>query len=76
MTNEDFLLKLIIHPLRLQTLRYELNTNNIWSYNNYELQIQSTMYSSNRGSLASYMNDADLFLIQVSIPLIFVQFDP
>lgn len=66
-TDEDFLLNLLIHPLRLQALRYELNTNSIWSYNSYELQIQSTMYSSHQGNLAYYMSDADLFLIQVLI---------
>ena len=51
-SNEQFLLNMAIFPLRLQGLRYELNTNTLWSYNSYEMQIQSNMYSSTRGNLA------------------------
>jgi hypothetical protein len=63
--NETFLLNLAIFPLRIQVVKYEIMTNTIWSHNGYEMQIQSNMYSSTRGNICSYMNDADIFLLQV-----------
>ncbi|CAF3627948.1 unnamed protein product [Rotaria sordida] len=67
--NEIFLLNLAIFPLRIQVVKYEILTNILWSYHNYEMQIQSDIYSSTRGNICSYMNDADIFLLQVLIKM-------
>ena len=65
--NEQFLLNLIIHPLRIQVVKYEILTSTIWSFFGHEMQIQSNMYSTTRGNICSYMNDADIYLLQVVI---------
>ncbi|CAF3003113.1 unnamed protein product [Rotaria sp. Silwood2] len=68
--NEIFLLNLAIFPLRIQVVKYEILTNIIWSYYSYEMQIQSDMYFSTRGNICSYMNDADIFLLQLISTLV------
>ncbi|CAF1378236.1 unnamed protein product, partial [Rotaria sordida] len=68
--NEIFLLNLAIFPLRIQVVKYEILTNILWSYHNYEMQIQSDIYSSTRGNICSYMNDADIFLLQLISTLV------
>ncbi|CAF1534930.1 unnamed protein product, partial [Adineta steineri] len=68
--NERFLLNLAIFPLKIQVVKYEIMTNAIWSYYGYEMQIQSNMYSSIRGNICSYMNDADIFLLQIISTLV------
>ncbi|CAF4873643.1 unnamed protein product, partial [Rotaria sp. Silwood1] len=68
--NEKFLLNLAIFPLRIQVVKYEILTNTIWSYHSYEMQIQSDMYSSTHGNICSYMNDADIFLLQLISTLV------
>ncbi|UJR26814.1 hypothetical protein I4U23_008127 [Adineta vaga] len=68
--NETFLLHLAIFPLRIQVVKYEIMTNTIWSYSGYEMQSQSNMYSTVRENLCSYMNDADLYLLQIIVTLV------
>ncbi|CAM4976530.1 unnamed protein product [Rotaria socialis] len=68
--NEMFLLNLAVFPLRIQVAKYEIMTNTIWSQQSYEMQIQSDMYCSTRGNNCSYMNDADIFLLQLISTLV------
>lgn len=56
---EHFLLNLARFPLRIQQGKYEIHSNQ------YEMQM--TMYSDTRANLYSYMNDADIYLLQVEI---------
>lgn len=63
--DESFLLNLAIFPLRIQVAKYEVFTNTIWSHQNCNMQSQLDAYCSIHGSNCSYMNDADIFLIQV-----------
>ncbi|CAF4080946.1 unnamed protein product, partial [Rotaria magnacalcarata] len=44
--NEIFLLNLAVFPLRIQVAKYEIMTNTIWSYQSYEMQMQSDMHCS------------------------------
>ena len=64
---EHFLLNLARFPLRIQQVKYEIHSNRIWISNQYEMQMQMTMYSDTRANLYSYMNDADIYLLQVKI---------
>ncbi|CAM4770495.1 unnamed protein product [Rotaria magnacalcarata] len=68
--NEIFLLNLAVFPLRIQVAKYEIMTNTIWSYQSYEMQMQSDMHCSARGNNCSYMNDADIFLLQLISTLV------
>jgi hypothetical protein len=70
--NQSFLLNLAIFPLRIQVVKYEILTNTIWSSYGYEMQTQSNMYSNTRGNICSYMNDADIYFLQVEINAIII----
>lgn len=54
--SEDFLLNLVRFPLRIQQVKYDI------SFNQYDMQIQMAMYCAHSNS---YMNDADIYLLQV-----------